>query len=75
MFDPAFSHDRSNPCAGQIGRIAWLRRFWSILLVMDGVLETHVITSPGDAAEADDQDPLGSASHSCVKYRATGQRS
>ena len=47
----------------------------SIPLVMDGVLETHVITSPGDAVEADDQDLLGSAGHSCLKYRATGQRS
>lgn len=35
----------------------------------------HVIMSPGDAVEADDQDPLGSAGHSCLKYRATGQRS
>ena len=42
---------------------------------MDGVLETHVITSPGDAAEATDQNPLSSAGHSCLKYRATGQRS
>ena len=57
-------------------RAEWPHRLVaSIPLLIDGVLETHVITSPGDAAEADDQDLLGSAGHSCLKYRTTGQRS
>ena len=57
-------------------RAEWPHRLVaSIPLVIGGVLETHVITSPGDVAEADGQDPLGSAGHNCVKYRATGQRS
>ena len=72
MFDPVSSHDLSNPCAGQNGPHPLVA---SIPLVIRRRAQAHVITSPGDAAGAGDQGPRGSAGHSCLKYRATGQRS